>query len=360
MDNLEAKRIEMEGVDFVRSVVRDNYSNFQIVDHNNDQGNDCYIEFVVDGKATNWCVFVQIKSGKSFKSSKGYKIPASKQHLTYWHDPVTPIIGIVYDPVLKQAFWVDIAEYIRENKHVLNQKHHTIRVSSSKEFSRETFLFFRTHFMSKIREFKSFENFGRSLNLFACLNDGDVCYEGLKSLYSNHRDKSSTWLYILSSFGKIKEEGIRRNILGLIGNYIDNPFVFWHQANMQYYPKPEMQTQIPKLLSDCFSVNDIDLLLPYVRNGVFKGEFSYIVYRILDVIQNAPAVLKELSFQPQWDEDDRNNIFWIYLNIAKFHSREETLATAEQYFAKFPFAEDDEVLLGTKESIEAGELWSLG
>ncbi|WP_394347977.1 DUF4365 domain-containing protein [Ilyomonas limi] len=50
-------------------------------------------------------MFVQIKSGSSYKDSKGYKIPVNKQHLAYWYNPINPIIGIVYAPDLKKAFW---------------------------------------------------------------------------------------------------------------------------------------------------------------------------------------------------------------------------------------------------------------
>jgi hypothetical protein len=98
------KKIEFEGVRYVQGVVQNNDCIFHSIALENDQGNDCYIEFVVDGKATNFGVFVQIKSGNSYKDSKGYKIPADKNHLNYWNEPVYPMVGIVYDPVLQKAF----------------------------------------------------------------------------------------------------------------------------------------------------------------------------------------------------------------------------------------------------------------
>ena len=33
-----------------------------------------------------------------------------------------------------------------------------------------------------------------------------------------------------------------------VGNYLDNPYAFWHSRNMQYLPSPEKQRQIKKII----------------------------------------------------------------------------------------------------------------
>jgi hypothetical protein len=86
-------------------------------------------------------------------------------------------------------------------------------VSPTHEFSNSSFESLRDHFIKQILEYKSMQNFGRSLDFFASIDTPDICYEGFKSLYSNHRDKTSTWFYLLSAFSKIKEEGISGEIL---------------------------------------------------------------------------------------------------------------------------------------------------
>jgi hypothetical protein len=55
-------QIEQQGIRYVEAVVQDSNSIIQKIDRDNDQGNDCYIEFVTDGIATNYGVFAQIKS----------------------------------------------------------------------------------------------------------------------------------------------------------------------------------------------------------------------------------------------------------------------------------------------------------
>lgn len=352
--------IELEGENYVRGIVQSFNSIFQIIDGRNDQGNDVYVEFVVENRAMNFGFFAQIKSGTSYKDGSGYKIPANQDHLQYWNQALYPMLGIVYDPELRKAFWIDIKDYISSNPEILDKDNHSIRVPDSQEFSYASFENLRDHFMKQIQEYKSLQNFGSSLDLFASIDSPTICYEGFKSLYSNHRDKTSTWFYILSAFDKIKEEGIRRNIIGVVSNYIDNPYIFWHPGNLQFLPSPEMQVQIKKLLTQNFGMEAVKLCLPYLRDGVSVGSFSYLVYRVIDQIENAHLLFKALAFEPGLDPDERNHIFWLYLHTAKHHSVDETLETTAEFLKTYPSGFDDEALIGTKESIEAGDLRPIG
>ncbi len=234
-------KTEFQGVRYVQGVVQNNHSIFQSMARENDQENDCHIEFVKDGVALNYGVYAQIKSGASYKDNQGYKIPADKAHLNYWNQGLNLTIGIVYDPEIDKAFWVDITAYLKTNPHVLQQQYHSIRVKETAEFSELLFLSFMHYCFAYKKEFASYENYARSLEWFAELNQPDICYEGLKSLYSNHRNKKATWFYIISNFGKIKEEGIRKNILGLLSNNVTNPDIFWPSGNVHDMPSKAMQ-----------------------------------------------------------------------------------------------------------------------
>lgn len=352
--------IELEGENYVRGIVQSFNSIFQIIDGRNDQGNDVYVEFVAQNRAMNFGFFAQIKSGTSYKDSSGYKIPANQDHLQYWNRALYPMLGIVFDPELKKAFWIDIKEYISNNPEILHKDHHSIRVSASQEFSHASFENLRDDFMRQIQDYKSLQNFGQSLDFFASIDSPPICYEGFKSLYSNHRDKISTWFYILSAFDKIKEEGVRRNIIGVVSNYIDDPYIFWHAANLQFLPSSEMQVQIKRLLTQNFGIEAVKLCLPYLRDGVSTGSFPYLVYRVIDQIENAHLLFKTLAFEPGLEPDERNHIFWLYLHTAKHYSVDETLKTAAEYLSIYPFGFEDEALIGTKESIEGGDLSPIG
>lgn len=354
------RKVNLAGVRHVQGIVENCNSLFQQFDHENDQGNDCYIEFTQNAISTNYGVFAQIKSGESYMDGIGYKIPADKEHLDYWSQSVYKSIGIVFDPKINKAFWVDISAYIKAHPEILSQKSHVIRVSSNADFSEESFERFKEYCFQYKNELQSYENYGRSLELFANIDNPEISYEGLKALYSAHRGKPSTWFYIISSFGKIREEGIRRNILGLISNYAENPNVFWHASKMKYHPSREMQQAIQKIVSDTFGMKEVTLLLPYMREGISRGSFSYLVFLVLDFIKEAHIILKALSSSDSIGDEDRNFCFWLYMHMAKRHSVDETLVTTEEYLRRFPFGYEDEAIIGVRDSIKEGDLTPVG
>lgn len=187
------RKVSKLGVHFVKGIVQRMDCSFQEFDQENDQGNDCYIEFVKDLTPCNYGIFAQIKSGQSFKDKKGYKIPADNDHLKYWSKNLYKSIGIVYDPEISKAFWVDISEYIQQNSHILSQKHHNIRVSIENEFSDSTFNNFMGYCFRYKEALQDYGQLGRSLELFSDTENSNSCFEGFKALHSSHRDKKVSW-----------------------------------------------------------------------------------------------------------------------------------------------------------------------
>lgn len=352
-------KIEKQGVRFVQAVVEDNHCIFQELSRENDQGNDCYIEFVKDGYATNYCVFVQIKSGNSYKDKSGYKIKADQAHLKYWSKALNLTICVVYDPEIGKAFWVDITSYLAKQPQVLQQHYHTIRIDKDNELHEETFPEFMEYCIKFREHFSNYENYGRSLERFADVSNPGLCYEGLKSLYSNHREKPSTWFYILSTFSKITEEGIRRNILGLLSNYVNHD-ILRYQDNPHHLPSIDTVQHLRQLMTTYFRQNEVELALPYMEEGINRGSFSYLVFLVLNMVEDIHRVLRDLAFQPDITEERRNFCLWLYLQTAKFHSIEDTKRTAKEFLEKFPLTKDDEAIMGVKEAIEHGELWPVG
>jgi hypothetical protein len=353
-------QIEQQGIRYVEAVVQDCHSIIQKIDRDNDQGNDCYIEFVTDGIASNYGVFAQIKSGQSYKDNRGYKIPADRDHINYWYGGLNLNIGIVYDPEINKAFWVDIKEYINSNAHILNQKTHEIRLNVENEFSGQNFVDFTKYCFAFKERLTGYENYGRSLEWFADLEHPEKCYEGLKSLYANYRNKASTWYYIISSFSKISDTGIRTTLLGLLSNYVDNPNIFWHSNNIKFYPATELQEVIKSLMTKYFIQSEIELCLPYMEDGVNRGSFSYLVYLVINLNQNADVVLRNIALNSNIDDDKRNFCFWLYMHIAKYKSKDIVLDSANAYFEKFGFGKNDEALIGLLESIQNNELLQIG
>lgn len=109
-----------------------------------------------------------------------------------------------------------------------------------------------------------------------------------------------------------------------------------------------------------FRQSEVEATIYYMKEGITKGSFSYLVFLVINMVEDIHIVLRDISFKPNMADDIRNFCFWLYLQTAKFHSIEDTLLTANKYLEKFPHANEDEAIIGIKESIKDGELWPVG
>ncbi|PHZ93557.1 hypothetical protein CS912_16680 [Klebsiella variicola] len=80
-----------------------------------DVGIDAFIEPQVGNIATGAMIGVQIKTGKSFKTSSGrYSFKSDKAHFEYWSRCTLPIIGVVYDPEDEKGVWVNLSDIAKD------------------------------------------------------------------------------------------------------------------------------------------------------------------------------------------------------------------------------------------------------
>lgn len=101
--------VAREGVNFVRGAIEGENCIFHEINQQNDFGNDAFVELVEKGNVKGITIAVQIKSGTSFVRNNICSIPASKKKFTYWSKHSLPVIGIVYDPSIKNAYWVNLS-----------------------------------------------------------------------------------------------------------------------------------------------------------------------------------------------------------------------------------------------------------
>jgi hypothetical protein len=74
-----------------------------------DTGIDAQVEVVLAGQATGLLLALQIKTGKSYFSSKtesGWRYRGDYEHLRYWREHNLSTLVVLVDEVARQAFWV--------------------------------------------------------------------------------------------------------------------------------------------------------------------------------------------------------------------------------------------------------------
>ena len=102
------------GINYVRTIVEGEGSLFIQIEQENDLGIDALIELIRDGSPLFRQIAVQIKSGQSYFNVEGGEclIPIG-DHREYWQKHRLPVVGLVYVPAHKTAYWIDIKSYLK-------------------------------------------------------------------------------------------------------------------------------------------------------------------------------------------------------------------------------------------------------
>jgi hypothetical protein len=336
-----------EGFHYVGGIVTGANCIFQKVDEENDQGNDAYIEFISKEVATSLVAWVQIKSGTSFRRKGGYAIPADRDHFGYWSNGPVPVVGIVYDPERKLAFWINISEFLRSHPDAIENGPYVIPVPAENKFDAGTFEAFKLQLMSY--NYSSEWFFGRSLEYLADSESHQRCLIGMKSLFAYHRNRKATWFYLIHSFRSI-EGSAAWQLMRVLGHLPNNPYVFWHSGNLI---DAEVEKYGKKLLATTFGREEVLKLIGFVdAMGFAAGSVGYIVSTIVFAVGNAQAILEDLAFNTSYSEDQRGNAMFLLIHYAQFHSVKFAINAIDRYVTSYSDSEDCELFLSMKETLE--------
>src|SRR5688572_3467920 len=105
------RRVERAGVNAAQALFESHDWIFQPVELGNDYGKDAYVDVPRGEQVTGICAALQIKSGDSYRSSAGYRIPI-ENHERAWRESPLPMMGIVHDPADGQLYWCNISTFL--------------------------------------------------------------------------------------------------------------------------------------------------------------------------------------------------------------------------------------------------------
>lgn len=108
-----ARVTSRDGVNRARLFFEHHACRFQEIDQQQDVGKDVYVDLADDDGITPLCVALQIKSGVSYRTSKGDYVVPVEHHADQWRRSTVPVFGIVHDPDDAQLRWVDLTGYLR-------------------------------------------------------------------------------------------------------------------------------------------------------------------------------------------------------------------------------------------------------
>uniref|UniRef100_Q07LL4 DUF4365 domain-containing protein n=1 Tax=Rhodopseudomonas palustris (strain BisA53) TaxID=316055 RepID=Q07LL4_RHOP5 len=105
---------ERSGVNFVRGVVEATGSLFKEINLQHDFGQDATIVLVVDGHVRPREIALQIKSGATYVSEEYCFLPGTASHVFFWAEHDLTTLGVVYDPLEKTAWWIELQSAARD------------------------------------------------------------------------------------------------------------------------------------------------------------------------------------------------------------------------------------------------------
>lgn len=265
------------GVNFLRNVVENTGSIFNEIHQENDVGIDAIVEFFSDEQPVNKLVAFQVKSGASYYDIKNEecKIPV-EDHYDYWINYSLPVYGLVYVPVLKQGYWIDIKRYLKQTGEisVIKFKPKTLN-TLTEDFFISVFIPFA---INKLPNF----TFDDAYRLTFSTHKDEVLI-GLAILFKNLGNENKSWDRLIEFFINAEEDEIPYQLIYYFAH------IPWH-PDMHYYNESytdESKAYAKTRLSQ-FGEGEILKLISFIdeENLIARGTPGQSVQAIVSIIDN--------------------------------------------------------------------------
>jgi hypothetical protein len=295
--------IARQGVNYVRDVVESANCIFHEVSQQNDFGNDAFIELVENENVRGITIGAQIKSGSSYFPGDKCTIPASRRHFEYWRDHSLKIIGIVYDPTERVAYWTNLKRFVKYHSERIESGPYSVTFPK-KEFNRLTPEGFRDFFFPIFLGKPIILDYERSKR-FAESPDPDLHSIGIRSLMDGYRNIYETWELFL----KLLKERPIEDIDPMLIYYLAH--IPGHQ-DIVYYIKKELRSQFGQLLSEFGRDEILKLLLIVDENGFERGSIGQSVDAVISMVSGKLQHLLSIAGDASLDEMVRQNAALLY------------------------------------------------
>jgi len=312
-----------EGINFVRSLVERGNSTFQEIDAHNDIGNDAYVEFVVEENATGCCVALQIKSGSSYRDGPGkFTFQADRDHFEYWATHSLPVIIVFFDPGTQNAAWTDLTELLRQHPERILKGPYT--VSATRDLSESSLPSLRDHCLAYRDLYSREPNFGRALERLSDRENIESCFDGLKALFSYHRQQYATWYFLVSCLRNYKSHPLLRPLVVRLCHIPGHGDIFWSPKNII---DESLCQRVRVLMRERFDREDALAMLSAIDDaGIGRGTMGQCVHTLVDTMANPAAVMESIAVDVSQTERVRHSAILFTASAAQSISVEVALA----------------------------------
>ncbi|MBI5821546.1 MAG: DUF4365 domain-containing protein [Verrucomicrobia bacterium] len=274
------------GLNHVRSIVENAGSVFIKIDQEDDLGIDGIIELMLGRRPAHRSFAVQIKSGASYYDfQKAELVFPVGGHRDYWLRHPLPVLGIVYVPSLRTAYWFDLKQALRSEATSSTLKLPALR---HYEFSERLFetIFAPLHVNGRTN--LPLEE----LSAYATSNRQAEVQFGFHQLFLSHAGERAFWDLLLEH---LRQKAFY-DLIPLLPFYLAH--VPWHGdlgADGGSPVEGQMKADLLREFSS-FGRTEILKLLQFIdpENGIVRGSIGQCVEAVISAIDLFPAKLRDV------------------------------------------------------------------
>lgn len=263
------------GINYIRSIVEATSCLFHKIEQENDLGIDCIIEFTKDEKPMHKSIAGQIKSGESYYdvNSNQCKIPVNS-HYEYWKNYPLPVYGFVVVPQLEKAYYVNIKNYLENNKEVKTIKYECTRANTIDLKS------FRDIFIPGILGDIPLIDLTLAISFFESSKPQES-YLGAKVLFRKYKNQKITWDKFLDYLENNSVPDFNLNIIYFLAHIPWHPDLYHYGEEQNQDIRNYAREKIQKLnkVTVLKLINLIDL-----DEGIVRGSIGQSVEAILSAV----------------------------------------------------------------------------
>lgn len=279
--------IERQGVAFVRSVVEMANSVFKEIDRAYDYGHDAFALLVDGEQVTAKEIALQIKAGVSFCTKQTCRVPATRPQLRFWarHDLTT--IGVVYDPDVDCAWWVDLQAEAK--CHHRSDDHPTTVTFRKSDWNRFDHERFPQVLLPALLGQPPRVDLATAL-AWAADTDSDTHDLGVRTLLARFRREAATWDLILRLFRERRAGCSVGVFLGLV-RIMGHPDEGYFSDEVP----PSIRHAAERTILE-FGKPEVVALLEFVEEGGFeRGERGNGLFAIVPNLPDGLRILRDIA-----------------------------------------------------------------
>jgi|TARA_B110000240_G_scaffold189932_1_gene230509 hypothetical protein len=285
MRNVRTNTTSKKGVNFIKTITEDSECFFHKIEQENDLGIDAILEFIKDEKPLNKSIAIQIKSGTSYYNSKnGDCIIQIGSHRNYWNNYPLPVYGIVYVPDLQKGFWIDIKDYLENNKET-----NTIRFKGNRanQFDFENF---NNIFIPRLTNKIPIIPLSVTLELFDSKDHNEFTL-GSIVLFRRYINEKITWQKYIDFIANPENVEIPYNLIYYMAHIPWHPDIF--------YSGEQINTEIKSLVLkkiEQFDKPQIVRLLNQIdeEDGIGRGTIGQSIEAIISKVYKKREILESI------------------------------------------------------------------